>query len=187
MERSEIFRKMLFKHLGKITTLLPLEEIEDNTAEQIAAVVEMDEVLKLAIMPDVHLGYGMPIGGVALIDNHISPGFVGYDIGCGMCHVDTGVSVEELFPDDRQRKYVYNTIQKAVPMDKGGEFNFHVDYEIFNTASGNQEMQDRMTRPMQRWQDMHSHGNRGNERELECGYAKSSLIEESIRGMLYPQ
>ena len=55
----------------------------------------------MAIMPDVHMGYDMPIGGVALLDNAICPAYVGYDIGCGVICVitdyDTNVnSIKEL-------------------------------------------------------------------------------------------
>src|ERR1700685_2049786 len=38
---------------------------------------------KVALMPDNHLGYGVPIGGVVAYRNSISPTGVGYDIGCG--------------------------------------------------------------------------------------------------------
>ena len=38
---------------------------------------------KIALMADNHLGYGVPIGGIATYRNAISPAGVGYDIGCG--------------------------------------------------------------------------------------------------------
>lgn len=43
----------------------------------------------IAIMPDVHVGYGMPIGGVLATDGVVIPNAVGVDIGCGMCAVKT--------------------------------------------------------------------------------------------------
>ncbi|TVQ11935.1 MAG: RtcB family protein [Bacteroidetes bacterium] len=43
----------------------------------------------IALMPDCHQGFGMPIGGVAALDNVIIPNAVGVDIGCGMCAVKT--------------------------------------------------------------------------------------------------
>src|SRR5579884_1212768 len=49
-------------------------------------------------MPDIHQGYGFPIGGVAALDwNHgvVSPGGVGFDINCGVRLVRTAVSVDE--------------------------------------------------------------------------------------------
>ena len=52
-------------------------------------------------MPDIHWGYGFPIGGVAAFsvkDGIISPGGVGYDINCGMCCIATNLTIEEVRP-----------------------------------------------------------------------------------------
>ena len=46
----------------------------------------------VAIMPDAHLGYGMPIGGVLATDGVIIPNAIGVDIGCGMCAVRTSLN-----------------------------------------------------------------------------------------------
>ena len=43
----------------------------------------------VAVMPDAHVGYGMPIGGVLATDGMIIPNAVGVDIGCGMAAVRT--------------------------------------------------------------------------------------------------
>jgi len=45
----------------------------------------------VAIMPDAHVGYGMPIGGVLATKDVIIPNAVGVDIGCGMCAVKTSL------------------------------------------------------------------------------------------------
>jgi len=53
----------------------------------------------IALMPDVHQGYGMPIGGVIATNGVIIPNAVGVDIGCGMCAVKTSlkeISTEQL-------------------------------------------------------------------------------------------
>ncbi len=54
---------------------------DDNTVQQFNAVMENAD--GGALMADGHLGYVMPIGGVAAYKNHLSPAGVGYDIGCG--------------------------------------------------------------------------------------------------------
>ena len=46
----------------------------------------------IAIMPDAHQGYGMPIGGVMATKGVIVPNAVGVDIGCGMCAVKTSLT-----------------------------------------------------------------------------------------------
>jgi len=65
-------------------TVFGKELIETNAIEQMDQVMSIPPALHGAIMPDGHLGYGMPIGGVAILDNAISPNFVGFDIACRM-------------------------------------------------------------------------------------------------------
>jgi tRNA-splicing ligase RtcB len=48
----------------------------------------------IALMPDTHSGYGMPIGGVIATENVIIPNAVGVDIGCGMVFVQTNIPAE---------------------------------------------------------------------------------------------
>jgi tRNA-splicing ligase RtcB len=57
---------------------------EDQSLEQVANVAHLPGILEASLaMPDIHWGYGFPIGGVAAMDaaeGVISPGGVGYDI-----------------------------------------------------------------------------------------------------------
>ncbi len=75
---------------GRIyATAAMLETIRnDNATEQVANVAHLPGIVKYSLaMPDIHWGYGFPIGGVAafnLDDGVISPGGVGYDINCGV-------------------------------------------------------------------------------------------------------
>lgn len=68
----------------KLALTLPWEDIEKGAQKQIMNVLDEPALKKLAIMPDVHQGYSLPIGGVALMDGVIVPTYVGVDIGCGM-------------------------------------------------------------------------------------------------------
>jgi len=52
----------------------------------------------VALMPDAHLGFGMPIGGVIATEGAIVPNAVGVDIGCGMVAWNTGVPADKLKP-----------------------------------------------------------------------------------------
>ena len=97
--------------LDKLFSMVPLEEIEQSAQQQIFDVLELDCLKKLAIMPDVHAGYDLPIGGVALLDGMISPSFVGYDIGCGMCCLDTQMVAAEV----TTLRGIYNDILKVIP------------------------------------------------------------------------
>ena len=61
--------------------------ITDNSLQQLINTATLPGIVKYALaMPDIHQGYGFPIGGVVateLPDGIISPGGVGYDINCG--------------------------------------------------------------------------------------------------------
>ncbi len=72
-------------------------------------------------MPDIHWGYGFPIGGVAAFDEEkgvISPGGVGFDISCGVRLLRTGVTQEELSADDRL-KVLVDRLFEGVPSGVG--------------------------------------------------------------------
>src|SRR5919107_462641 len=62
--------------------------VADQTLEQVANVAALPGIVGRSLaMPDAHQGYGFPIGGVAATDadgGAISPGGVGFDIGCGV-------------------------------------------------------------------------------------------------------
>jgi tRNA-splicing ligase RtcB (3'-phosphate/5'-hydroxy nucleic acid ligase) len=81
--------------------LLPQIE-EDQALEQVANAATLPGIVRWSIaMPDIHWGYGFPIGGVAamrLDDGVVSPGAVGYDINCGVRLLVTGLTAEEVRP-----------------------------------------------------------------------------------------
>ena len=63
--------------------------VEDRAVEQVANVATLPGIVGASYaMPDIHWGYGFPIGGVAATDvaagGVVSPGGVGFDIGCGV-------------------------------------------------------------------------------------------------------
>jgi tRNA-splicing ligase RtcB (3'-phosphate/5'-hydroxy nucleic acid ligase) len=74
----------------------------DRSLEQLVNTATLPGILKYALaMPDIHQGYGFPIGGVVateLPDGVISPGGVGYDINCGVRLLATKIDREELAP-----------------------------------------------------------------------------------------
>ncbi len=71
----------------------------------------------VALMPDCHPGYGMPIGGVIAADNSLIPNAVGVDIGCGMGSVRTTLPVAETRRDILRQ--VVTEVKKAVPCGEG--------------------------------------------------------------------
>src|SRR5438552_16998383 len=78
---------------------------QDQAPEQVANVATMPGLLGEAMaMPDIHWGYGFPIGGVAAFDYNsgvISPGGIGYDINCGVRLIRTSLREPEVRPNLR--------------------------------------------------------------------------------------
>ncbi|MDP2645196.1 MAG: RtcB family protein [Desulfobacterales bacterium] len=75
---------------------------QEESLQQVANVATLPGILKASLaMPDIHWGYGFPIGGVAAFDwqsGVISPGGVGYDINCGVRLAATSLVEKEIRP-----------------------------------------------------------------------------------------
>jgi tRNA-splicing ligase RtcB len=81
----------------------------DKAPEQVANAASLPGIVKVSLaMPDIHWGYGLPIGGVVATDPEdegtISPGGVGYDINCGVRLVRTDLTRDDL--KDRLKELV---------------------------------------------------------------------------------
>ena len=78
----------------------------DQSLEQAANVAMLPGIVGRALaMPDIHQGYGFPIGGVAAVDEQhgvVSPGGVGFDINCGVRLLSSNVTLKEVRPKLRE-------------------------------------------------------------------------------------
>src|SRR5215208_2479278 len=92
----------------------------DNSLEQLQNVATLPGIVDAALaMPDIHQGYGFPVGGVAateLPDGVVSPGGVGYDINCGVRLLAAPFGADEL---GQRREALVHEISRAVPTGKG--------------------------------------------------------------------
>ena len=92
----------------------------DGSLEQLRNVATLPGVVDAVLaMPDVHQGYGFPVGGVAataLPDGVVSPGGVGFDVNCGVRLLAAPFAVDEL--GDRREALVHE-ISRAVPAGTG--------------------------------------------------------------------
>src|SRR3989338_6656145 len=75
--------------------------IEQGAMEQLVNTAQLPGIQKAALgLPDMHFGYGFPIGGVAAFDPKeggvISPGGIGFDINCGMRLITTNLTIDEV-------------------------------------------------------------------------------------------
>ncbi|MHB0875052.1 MAG: RtcB family protein, partial [Anaerolineae bacterium] len=97
---------------------------QDNSLNQLSNVASLPGIVSYALaMPDIHEGYGFPIGGVAATDAKsgvVSPGGVGYDINCGVRLLATSMDVEDVRPSLDE---LMNAIAASVPagLGAGGE------------------------------------------------------------------
>ncbi len=97
------------------------ETLEDGALTQLANVATLPGILRYSLgMPDIHWGYGFPIGGVGAFDAEtgiISPGGVGFDINCGVRMITTPLNVSDI-PD---MKELVEDLFNAVPTGVGSK------------------------------------------------------------------
>ena len=84
----------------------------------------------VALMPDCHVGYGMPIGGVIAARNAVLPSAVGVDIGCGMVAVETNVPAERL-AELRDRRAIQEKLKERIPVGEGVSHQQNQEWEGF--------------------------------------------------------
>src|SRR3989338_481835 len=97
------------------------EILKDKAIEQVVNVAHLPGIVGFSMaMPDMHWGYGFPIGGVAATDPQkggvISPGGVGFDINCGVRFIRSNFKEEEVRPHLRQ---LLRTLFHKVPPGTG--------------------------------------------------------------------
>jgi tRNA-splicing ligase RtcB len=94
--------------------------VADRSLEQLQNVATLPGIVEAALaMPDIHQGYGFPVGGVAataLPDGVVSPGGVGYDINCGVRLLVLPLSDEDL---GRRREALVHELSRAIPAGTG--------------------------------------------------------------------
>ena len=111
-------------------------EIEENAMKQVETVVTLPFLHKrICVMPDCHMGYGMPIGGVVALKNVISPNMVGVDIGC--------------FTEDTKVKLADNrelSFKELIEEDKTGKTNYCYSLDENNNVIIEKIIAPRLTR-----------------------------------------
>jgi len=107
LERIDDYRHRIARHGGMrvpgliyASNAMAREIAADKSTQQVVNVAHLPGIIGHSIaMPDIHWGYGFPIGGVAAFDPDdgvLSPGGVGYDINCGVRLLSSGIERREL-------------------------------------------------------------------------------------------
>ncbi len=102
--------------------------LKDKAVEQAAQVAWLPGIIGYSFaMPDIHWGYGFPIGGVAAFDLEegiISPGGVGYDINCGVRLLRTDLRRQEILP---RLSMAVDALFRAIPSGVGSTGRFKLN------------------------------------------------------------
>jgi tRNA-splicing ligase RtcB len=115
---------------GLIFASESMVESVSEAVEQVANVATLPGVLKRSMaMPDIHWGYGFPIGGVAAMDvdeGVISPGGVGFDINCGVRLLTSNASYESVKGGIRD---IVDRVFREVPSGVGSKGKMRLSQE----------------------------------------------------------
>jgi tRNA-splicing ligase RtcB len=99
----------------------------DEALRQVANVATLPGVVRASFaMPDIHWGYGFPIGGVAATDERdgvVSPGGVGFDINCGVRLVRTNLRRTDVAP---RLEELLHELERRVPRGTGAQGALHL-------------------------------------------------------------
>jgi len=114
---------------------------QNEPLKQVANVATLPGIVKASLaMPDMHWGYGFPIGGVAAFDwesGIISPGGVGYDINCGVRLATTALVEKEIRP---KLENLVNAIFQGIPAGVGSKGDIKLSVKevkkVLRTGSG---------------------------------------------------
>lgn len=103
---------------GKLPIKSWCEHVDTKALLQAANLADHSQVFHhVALMPDCHVGYGMPIGGVIACPNAVIPNAVGVDIGCGMVASQTNVQVDTV--TRRQIEDILREVRRRIPVGEG--------------------------------------------------------------------
>ncbi len=95
-------------------------DIDLEAYEQLEKACSLPVSISGALMPDAHVGYALPVGGVAALDNAVSPAFVGFDIACRM-----KMSILDIKPDvfEEERKSLAKILEGVTSFGVGSDFS----------------------------------------------------------------
>lgn len=86
--------------------------LEEAVFDQVVNAASFPGVTRVAVTPDCHVGYGVPIGTVVETDGILLPTAAGYDIGCGMVQLKTTLTAEDVADKEKRRKWIDEVIQR---------------------------------------------------------------------------
>src|SRR5216117_1306919 len=105
------------------------EGLEPEAINQMGRACQLPVAVAGALMPDAHVGYGLPIGGVLATDNAVIPYAVGVDIACRMKLTVLDLPLREL---DRKREQLIKAIEAETRFGVGASFMQRREHEVLD-------------------------------------------------------
>jgi tRNA-splicing ligase RtcB len=124
-------------------------DIDDEAKAQMDAAIALPVSVGGALMPDAHVGYGLPIGGVLATENAVIPYGVGVDIACRMM-----MTIFDVPPDllGQHREFYRTILEKNTRFGVGAEWKKPKDHEVmdddWNVSRVTRELKDRAHRQL---------------------------------------
>ena len=104
-------------------------DIDKNAEEQMRNACGIPVAVAGALMPDAHLGYSMPIGGVIAVKNAVVPSYVGYDIACRMRLTVVDLPIKRIKGDEGKLK---KAIEECTRFGVGSEFENPKEHPVMD-------------------------------------------------------
>jgi tRNA-splicing ligase RtcB len=127
--REESERPVFTERPGPAPYKIWGENLEEGAVEQMRQAARLPVATSGALMPDAHIGYGLPIGGVLATENAVIPYAVGVDIACRM-----RLSVFDIPAKDLKRLHdqLVRALQRETKFGTGVEFKKPLEHEVLD-------------------------------------------------------
>jgi tRNA-splicing ligase RtcB len=86
--------------------------LEEAVFDQVVNAASFPGVTRVAVTPDCHVGYGVPIGTVVETQGVLLPTAAGYDIGCGMVQLQTTLTAEDVADRQKRRRWIEEVTER---------------------------------------------------------------------------
>jgi tRNA-splicing ligase RtcB len=89
-----------------------LADVEEDVFAQVVNACSFPGATRVALTPDCHVGYGVPIGTAIETEGTLLPTAAGYDIGCGMVQLSTSLTREDVADKDKRRRWIDEVVRR---------------------------------------------------------------------------
>jgi tRNA-splicing ligase RtcB (3'-phosphate/5'-hydroxy nucleic acid ligase) len=111
-------------------------DIEQEAYDQLEEACRLPVAVKGVLLPDAHVGYALPVGGVAALENAVSPAFVGFDIACRMKVSILDLPVDEF---ESSKEHFADILEGVTSFGLGADFaDGKRDHEVMEDERWNE-------------------------------------------------